>query len=326
VGASNHNDECSSFSSYEDGEYWVTSSAPGGHNYEADNDDGIYSTWPYGVSEGGGEGPQSDIPDPPADPTYYRYIAGTSMAAPIVAGIGGLVKSYVKGEGYTISPAMIRDVIESTTDGMQCNEGTYRTGSGRVNAYEALSLVQSVPTTPSGFYGTGGQGQNPTLHWDSVVEPDVNYLELKRTVTGQPGGNRVFTLSSSATQYTDSEIIIDKFSFATITYELRAVDIINQPSSYTNTVSYRGEGLWKQMTESIPTSFSLQGNYPNPFNPKTTIRIGLPEISSVTVTIYDLMGREVKTLFNGIENPGYKNIVWDSKDNLGKYVSSGMYF
>ncbi len=152
-------------------------------------------------------------------------------------------------------------------------------------------------------------------------------MELHREVIGQPGGNRIFTLSSSATQYTDNTVIINKFGFATIKYKLRAVDIINQPSQYfTNTKTYTGEGLWKQMAESIPVSFSLQGNYPNPFNPITRIRIGLPEISSVTITIYDLMGREVKTLISKTENAGFKNVMWDSKDKNGRPVSSGMYF
>ena len=135
----------------------------------------------------------------------------------------------------------------------------------------------------------------------------------------------MFTLSPGTTQYTDNTVYINKFGFATIDYKLRSVDNFNNQSDFTNTKSYTGEGLWKQRAESIPASFSLQGNYPNPFNPVTTIRIGLPEISSVTITIYDLMGREVKTLFNGTENPGYKNIVWNSKDNSGNYVTSGMY-
>ena len=204
--------------------------------------------------------------------------------------------------------------------------GYYPTSPSNVTfAYTALE-ENPPPSVPTNFYGTGGQGQNPTLHWDSVVEPDIDYLELKRTVTGQGGGNTVFTLSSGTTQYTDNTVIIDKFGFATIKYKLRSVDYASQYSGYTNTVTYSGEGLWKQIAEVIPTSFSIQGNYPNPFNPKTTIRVGLPEISTVTITIYDLTGREVRTLINGTENLGYKNIEWDSKDNNGNPVSSGMYF
>jgi len=53
---------------------------------------------------------------------------------------------------------------------------------------------------------------------------------------------------------------------------------------------------------------------------------GLPEESYVVLKIYDLMGREIKTIVIGTENPGFKNVMWDSKDNNGRPVPSGMYF
>jgi flagellar hook assembly protein FlgD len=70
----------------------------------------------------------------------------------------------------------------------------------------------------------------------------------------------------------------------------------------------------------------LKQNYPNPFNPLTSIRYNLPEESIVVLKIYDLMGKEVKTLIHRTENAGFKNIMWDSKDKNGISVSSGMYF
>ena len=75
----------------------------------------------------------------------------------------------------------------------------------------------------------------------------------------------------------------------------------------------------------IPGEYVLYANYPNPFNPTTTIKYSIPEESNVQLTIYDIMGREVKTLVNGYMRIGYKEVVWDGKNNNGQQVSSGVY-
>lgn len=71
----------------------------------------------------------------------------------------------------------------------------------------------------------------------------------------------------------------------------------------------------------------LKQNYPNPFNLKTTITYDLPisKMSKVALKIYNILGEEVKTLVNKNQTDGYKNIVWDGKNNHGTLVSSGLY-
>jgi arabinogalactan endo-1,4-beta-galactosidase len=66
-------------------------------------------------------------------------------------------------------------------------------------------------------------------------------------------------------------------------------------------------------------------NYPNPFNPITTLEYDLPEDAVVNITIYDMMGRVVNTLVNGSQTAGYKSIQWDATNNLGDPVSAGLY-
>ena len=75
----------------------------------------------------------------------------------------------------------------------------------------------------------------------------------------------------------------------------------------------------------IPEQFSLHQNYPNPFNPVTTLRYDLPENSLVNITIYDMLGREVKTLVNQTQDAGYRSIIWDATNDYGKPVSAGIY-
>jgi Flagellar hook capping protein len=75
----------------------------------------------------------------------------------------------------------------------------------------------------------------------------------------------------------------------------------------------------------IPKVFTLHQNYPNPFNPVTTLRYDLPENNLVNITIYDMMGREVKTLVNQTQDAGYKSIIWNATNDYGKPVSAGIY-
>ena len=75
----------------------------------------------------------------------------------------------------------------------------------------------------------------------------------------------------------------------------------------------------------VPTVYALHQNYPNPFNPTTKISYDLPEASVVSLSIYDLMGRKIRTMINSEQTAGFKNIQWNATDDLGKSVPAGMY-
>ncbi len=77
--------------------------------------------------------------------------------------------------------------------------------------------------------------------------------------------------------------------------------------------------------ELIPVATTLNGNYPNPFNPETTIKFNLKENSKVTIEIYNIKGQKVKTLMNDVKNAGYHSVIWDGKDDKGKNVTSGIF-
>ena len=77
--------------------------------------------------------------------------------------------------------------------------------------------------------------------------------------------------------------------------------------------------------ETSPITYSLYNAYPNPFNPFTTLRYDLPEDAMVNITIYDMMGRNVKTMVNSQQNAGFKSIQWDATNDAGAPVSAGLY-
>ncbi|MBN2571984.1 MAG: T9SS type A sorting domain-containing protein [Ignavibacteriales bacterium] len=73
-------------------------------------------------------------------------------------------------------------------------------------------------------------------------------------------------------------------------------------------------------TYEIPTEYKLENNYPNPFNPTTVISYQLPVVSDVRLVVYDILGREIVKLVNGVENAGYKKVEWN-----GSNLASGIY-
>ncbi len=107
--------------------------------------------------------------------------------------------------------------------------------------------------------------------------------------------SRYFTTSSGWQTMPTADLIVRAF-------------LTDQPSS-----AEEGEGL--------PTEFSLSQNYPNPFNPSTTIRFGLPVSGFVSLKVYDLLGREVATLVDGMQDAGFKSVHFDAG-----HLASGVYF
>ena len=77
---------------------------------------------------------------------------------------------------------------------------------------------------------------------------------------------------------------------------------------------------------SSPYTFSLMQNYPNPFNPSTTIKYSIPQNGSVKLTVYNLLGQAVKTLVNQNLSSGNYIVNWNSDNEFGLKVSSGIYF
>ena len=75
----------------------------------------------------------------------------------------------------------------------------------------------------------------------------------------------------------------------------------------------------------LPKQYILHQNYPNPFNPITSLRYDLPEDGLVNITVYDMMGRIVKTLVNSSQTAGFKSVQWNATNDRNEPVSAGLY-
>jgi len=88
----------------------------------------------------------------------------------------------------------------------------------------------------------------------------------------------------------------------------------------TGLLTYTLTGVEKNQMD-IPTKFDLLQNYPNPFNPTSTIRYDIPKMSPVRISVYDILGKEIKVLVNEEKSPGQYEVIFDAKN-----LASGIYF
>ena len=132
-----------------------------------------------------------------------------------------------------------------------------------------------------------------------------------------PNGNTLITVATEARifEISDSNSVVWE-------YELEDGQMIARAQKYS-----MDDFISLDSYENLfPSTFVLYENYPNPFNSTTALSYSLGENVLVNISIFDISGRSVKTLFNGMQGPGNKKIKWDSTNNEGLPVSGGLYF
>ncbi len=182
----------------------------------------------------------------------------------------------------------------------------------------------------SSFYAIYNQDQL-TLHWKTYSETNNQGWNVYRSVTNDfntaekiniiqiPGHGT--TSQTSEYVYTDVKQVENNKTYY---YWIESVENSGNTELYNPiSININNEDNQEHIPD-IPSSVLLQ-NYPNPFNPVTWIKFDVPEGKNSTITIFNLKGEKVLTLFDGISKG--KNIIkWDGKDKNGKIVPSGIYF
>ena len=132
----------------------------------------------------------------------------------------------------------------------------------------------------------------------------------------------------SAEQYNVPDSLVIRLHLGDESFDLTSNPLITifVTDGQTGTVSVSPAGiLSNDIDATIPQIFALHQNYPNPFNPTTSINYDLPANEFVNINVFDLMGREIKTLVNKNQVAGFRSVKWDATNNLGQPVSAGMY-
>ena len=125
-------------------------------------------------------------------------------------------------------------------------------------------------------------------------------------------------LSTLMVLYNESYISCDWLVYATDGYDTTY-------SSGVNALTLDARGVLSLDSDLVPNKLSLQQNYPNPFNPSTSIKYNLPKDMFVSIKVFDIQGRQVKELFNGLAKAGKKSIRWNGKNDANQSISAGTY-
>ena len=172
------------------------------------------------------------------------------------------------------------------------------------------------------------------LKWSESkdVEGDaIDYLLYAQI--GVYPAEEVYDTTSTSVQITYEEFLEPVFELfpmlpgATVRFSLVATDGID-------TVKVTGDDrvlfvnrydYLSIAAEGVPLEFALHDNYPNPFNPTTTLRFDLPEVSDITLIIYNMLGQKVRTFDYQNTSAGYHSVTWDATNDLGQQVGAGVY-
>ncbi|MCK6543714.1 T9SS type A sorting domain-containing protein [bacterium] len=173
-----------------------------------------------------------------------------------------------------------------------------------------------------------------SLHWlhaDRKLQTDIRavspegHIYTFEVTTG--ADRRTVSLSYSATNLPEgfSARIVEMSTGMVQTGETQSVIVQSgKPKMYKLLIGTEAF-IAKAQAEIIPSQFSLAQNYPNPFNPSTTLRFGLPETSSVKITIYNMLGQQVRTLVKQVMPAASHALLWDGTNDFGQRVASGVY-
>ena len=162
-----------------------------------------------------------------------------------------------------------------------------------------------------------------------VYELDSGQLSYIDTVEGGYLTRQAWSMDKSKVAFGGRSGLMFGIPLAHITmkiYDFTRDTIIALPDSAEPLLWLGGQELdIRKNFDYTPTDYFLSQNFPNPFNPITTVKYELPEDSFVDVTVYDMLGNAVNNLVNTYQSSGYKSIQWDATNNQGEPVSAGVY-
>jgi parallel beta-helix repeat protein len=168
------------------------------------------------------------------------------------------------------------------------------------------------------------------LSWKPNTESDLSHYTVYRdTLTGFiPDTFKIVgQVPKDSSVFRDYNFVLGR----TYYYRVSAWDLTGHESEYSNELAVLATEVGESTEEeNRPPTFQLSQNYPNPFNSSTMIWYRLPDVgyqpAEVEMTIYNLLGKLVRTLVKTRQYPGEHKVLWDGKDDSGKEVASGIYF
>jgi len=244
--------------------------------------------------------------------TIFRHDMVDNDPEWVVVGSGAAIGD----ESYTYE---VSTLMDSTTEGDGMTEfkvvASMDEGHFHSSPHSGYSIDNIAPEVPEGLIAVV-LDDGIQLSWDLSNDEDFQFFILEKST--DEGFADPQTIESIDTSYFDTEYTLNEVNY----YRLAAADHAGNISEYSDVVNAAVLSIDVNL---IPEVYALHQNYPNPFNPTTTLRYDLPEDASVSIIIFDVMGRMVRSLINNEQSAGYHSIRWDTTNDQGETVSAGMY-
>ncbi len=247
------------------------------------------------------------------DSVGYRHGSGTSLSAPIAAGVAGLLLS----AHPHLNNYQVRSILIETSDNSSSPNNDR--GYGLVSAVDAISYP-TIEKSDNKYF----------LHKYFLNNPGIDLSTVKMLYS---------TDGENFNQLEYSSAVNKQFKYALPV--LGFDQIVQFYFSYTDSNSVERKepvsGAYKfqygQLTiyhnldlKFIPTDYVLSQNYPNPFNSGTWINVITETDENAQLVIFNALGQKVKTLFSGLMPAGLNKIPWDGKTDFGTQAASGVYY
>ena len=267
-------------------------------------------------------------PETPSSVSVTRSDGSLTASWPAVAGATSYHITYSSDGGASWSLAAFNHPSTSITISGVTNSATYLVAV-RARNDQGDSGWRNSPA--AGPFGSVAPPETPSSV--SVTRSDGSLTASWPAVAG--------ATSYHITYSSDGGV---SWSLAALNHSSASITISNVTNSATYIVAVRarndqGDSGWRnspaagpftpgssKATVSVPTAFGLADNYPNPFNPSTTIGYALPAESEVRLEVFNTAGQRVRVLLDTHQPAGHYTVEWDTRDAQGQAVASGVYF
>jgi hypothetical protein len=261
----------------------------------------------------------------------YSTLTGTSMATPMVTGAIALMFAAADASrinfyksNLTDGALMFRDVLFNGVDTIPALQGITVTG-GRLNVFNSVVEI-STPIIPVELVSFIYEllVETVKLSWVTATETNNKGFEIHRRVflNSSQGGtfgdweNIAFIEGKgTSTEFQFYEFTDNAISKGRYQYRLKQIDF-DGSFTYSDIIEVEVSG---------PVEFSLEQNFPNPFNPVTIIKFRVADPGLVTLIVYDILGKEIATLVNEEKQTGTYEVELNTSSNK-HFTSSGIYF